>query len=137
MKRLWRQYRTEIVATGLVCLLYLVFYLLHMPCPIKAFTGISCAGCGMTRALVSLLRLDLAASFSYHPLAIPLVLTLPLLLWQGITGRKRALNNTLLVGGLVLVSVYVLRLFLDDGDVVVWEPQNGLIPRLLRRFFSP
>ncbi len=39
---------------------------LSIPCPIKALTGLDCPGCGNTRAVLSLLRLDIAASFSYN-----------------------------------------------------------------------
>ena len=37
-------------------------------CPIRLVTGVSCAGCGMTRAWLSVLRLDLRQAFYYHPL---------------------------------------------------------------------
>ncbi len=39
---------------------------LHIGCPILLVTGIRCWGCGMTRALLSVLRLDFAKAFSYH-----------------------------------------------------------------------
>ena len=38
------------------------------PCILHLLTGLQCAGCGMTRAALALLRLDLAAAFSYHAL---------------------------------------------------------------------
>ena len=38
-----------------------------IPCPIYQATGLRCAGCGLTRALAAVLRLDLVASFSYNP----------------------------------------------------------------------
>ncbi len=37
-------------------------------CPIKAVTGIPCPGCGMTRAWLSVLRLDIRKAFAYHPM---------------------------------------------------------------------
>lgn len=37
-------------------------------CFIKHFTGIPCPGCGITRALFALLRLDFASAFNYNPL---------------------------------------------------------------------
>lgn len=61
--------RTQAVAaTAAVVVLYVVLENLGITCPIKFFTGISCAGCGMSRAWLSVLRLDMAGAFRYHPL---------------------------------------------------------------------
>lgn len=43
-------------------------------CWLSALTGIPCAGCGMTRAVVLALHGEPAASFRAHPFAIPLIL---------------------------------------------------------------
>src|SRR5690349_14083459 len=40
------------------------------PCPILAYTGMQCPGCGGTRALYSLFHGDLAASFAMNPLVL-------------------------------------------------------------------
>lgn len=42
--------------------------LLFYHCPIKTIIGISCPGCGMTRALISALCFDFSKAFHYHPL---------------------------------------------------------------------
>ena len=39
------------------------------PCPLKAWTGWPCPGCGTTRAALALADLDLAAAFAVSPLA--------------------------------------------------------------------
>lgn len=36
-------------------------------CPFHKLTGLQCPGCGNSRAAMALLRLDLAAAFSYNP----------------------------------------------------------------------
>jgi hypothetical protein len=41
---------------------------LGFPCMLYKLTGLQCGGCGLTRAAVSLLRLDFAAAFGYHAL---------------------------------------------------------------------
>lgn len=41
-------------------------------CPVRAFTGGFCPGCGSTRAVHELLHGDLAGSLICHPLVIPL-----------------------------------------------------------------
>ena len=44
----------------------IVLYISPISCPIIEITGIPCLGCGMTRALLSALRFDFRAAFSYH-----------------------------------------------------------------------
>ena len=51
-----------------VALLYLFFHLVGIGCPIHFLTGVSCPGCGMTRAVISVLRLHFAEAYHYHPL---------------------------------------------------------------------
>lgn len=41
-------------------------------CPIKNLFGISCFGCGMTRAFICILELNLISAFQYNVLSIPL-----------------------------------------------------------------
>ncbi len=40
-------------------------------CPFKLITGIPCPGCGMGRATLSLVHLEIKRAFLYHPLVIP------------------------------------------------------------------
>ncbi|MBQ8259251.1 MAG: DUF2752 domain-containing protein [Clostridia bacterium] len=44
-----------------------------MGCPIYKFTGHACPSCGTTRALISLIKLDLDGYFHYNPMAMPLL----------------------------------------------------------------
>ncbi|MBX3230276.1 MAG: DUF2752 domain-containing protein [Labilithrix sp.] len=44
-------------------------------CPTARLTHHPCPGCGMTRAVVFLLRGDVGASLAMHPLALPTLLT--------------------------------------------------------------
>jgi hypothetical protein len=99
-------------------------------CPIKYLTGISCPGCGMTRACVSALRLDFAAAFFYHPLWVmlpPIAVLGPLLY---VKKSKKAF--WLLIGIFVaaMLAVYLWRLLFSSGDVVVFAPATGRIGRL-------
>ena len=51
-----------------------VMRLFHIPCVYRAAFGVSCPGCGMTRALLAALRLDFAEAFAHHWMfwAVPL-----------------------------------------------------------------
>lgn len=53
-------------------LLIFVFCLFYR-CPFKLFLHIECPGCGMTRAVISVLKLNFRQAFQYHPL-FPIVL---------------------------------------------------------------
>ena len=53
-------------------LFYLLVWLplthIGIPCPVLTVTGLYCPGCGMTRAAISLLHLDMYQSFRYNAL---------------------------------------------------------------------
>lgn len=115
--------------------LYALMQLLHITCPIRALTGISCAGCGMTRAWLSLLRLDIAAAFRYHPLVLLPIPAALLLLFRA------RLNRTVVRVGVGVVCaafliVYFVRLLILDDPIVVWAPTQGLIWRAASRMLG-
>jgi len=51
-------------------------------CFFKSHFGIECPGCGMQRALLSLLKGDLSESIAYHAALIPFLVTISLLIMQ-------------------------------------------------------
>ena len=62
-------------------ILYFVFISLTdmgIPCVFRLVTGLQCPGCGISRMLASLIRLDFAAAFRYNPV---ILLTSPILLF--------------------------------------------------------
>lgn len=114
------------VLAGIV-LFYVVLEALGVTCPIKFFTGISCAGCGMSRAWLALLRLDFPAAFAFHPLVLlPIPAALLLLLQKRLP--RRVVSVGLWSCGALFILVYFIRLALP-GDVVVFAPQSGAIWR--------
>lgn len=54
-------------------LLGLLFLCLFYRCPFRLLLHIECPGCGMTRAVLALMRLDFKQAFQYHSL-FPLAL---------------------------------------------------------------
>ena len=126
-----RKYKEIVYSLTAVLLLYAAFALLGIGCPIKFLTGISCAGCGMTRAWAAVLRLDMAAAFSFHPLwwAIPPAVCIYL---DKRHIRKKTLNISLFIFGTAFIIVYLYRMAAGGQDIVVFEPQNGLIWRSIR-----
>ena len=111
-----------------VAFVYTIFYITGIGCPIKFLTGVSCMGCGMTRAYLSLLRLDFAGAFRYHPLfPIPAIAAV-LFLFRSRISQK--IVNFLLFTTIALFSIIYLLRILDPSDtVVVFEPANGAVFR--------
>lgn len=77
IRSLWIR-RSGLLA-GLTAYFALVLWLFPrwgLRCVFLDFLGFPCPGCGMTRAFFSLLRLDFAAAWGYHPLvfAMPYVM---------------------------------------------------------------
>lgn len=68
----------------LICLLAVVVLIVGYHCPFYAITHIHCPGCGMTRALITLLMGNWRLSLAWHPMLIPsMVIGLAvLLLWK-------------------------------------------------------
>lgn len=46
---------------------------LTIPCPLHAMTGWYCPGCGITRAVLSVLNLDFVQAFRFNPLVFALI----------------------------------------------------------------
>ena len=51
----------------------------YIPCAFHSITGLQCPGCGSTRMLAALLRLDFKAAYAYNPF---LLVTLPFLAFE-------------------------------------------------------
>ncbi len=116
----------DLIPVLVVCGVYAALLLSGITCPIKQWTGISCPGCGMTRAWLSVLHGDFFAAFSYHPLFwFPLAL-LPAPLLRH-TARQR-LFWILLV---LTLLVWLIRFFLPNDTVVTFAPQEGWLVRFL------
>lgn len=58
--------KEKLIFTAGYLVLVLALRWFGVPCIFKAVFGIPCPGCGMTRAFLAALRLDLAAAFGYH-----------------------------------------------------------------------
>lgn len=101
-------------------------------CPIKRLIGISCAGCGMSRALLFAARLQFNKAFYYHPLfwLCPIIIAL-YIWWERISPVIRKRIVTLII--ISFCFVYVLRLFFIENDIVVINVQSGVIPSLIQK----
>jgi len=122
-----------------IFLIYFVLNLFDIGCIFKWITGISCPGCGITRAVLSTLRLDFKTALYYHPLfwlIIPTILFL-------VCAKKPLFGNNLYqnifctVILTIVLAVYFYRLFIIDNDIVtinISDSQLFLIYKKLKEW---
>ena len=79
----------------------------NVSCFFRHFFGIICPGCGMTRAVLSVFRLDFAAAFRYNPL----VFALPYIGLYILFDFKAKAHKYILAGiGILFLLNWVIRL---------------------------
>lgn len=125
--------RIEVITSvTAVVVLYVILESFGVTCPIKYITGISCAGCGMSRAWIALLHFNIHEAFMYHPLFfLPPVVVIVMLLKSKINIKFYKIFMFTMVGAFVIVYLY--RMFIGTGDIVVFEPQNNILFRIIRK----
>ena len=94
----------EILLIFLFCLFY--------RCPFKLFLHVVCPGCGMTRAIISVLKLDFRQAYAYHPLfpivilgGVYYVFRTQFRKWLHIGAKQE--NVVLLVAGLIFLGRWI------------------------------
>ena len=110
--------------------------LLFYHCPFDYLLGISCPGCGMTRALFSILLLRFDRAFYYHPgiyLLIPGFLLWALDYFHLFPLKSKTKKVLLSIGITALILIYIIRLFFGS-DVVSVDIRSGLIYRVLQHY---
>ena len=128
----YRDHFQELAAMIAIAVGYYVLHILKIGCPIKFLTGISCAGCGMTRAWLSALKLDFAQAFYYHPLFLMVPIGV-MVLWM----RKRLPGKTagIILSSMVVIFmvVYVMRMMDPQDTIVRIEFYESAVWRILRK----
>lgn len=120
----------DLLKGGIILLATCVFlYVFRIGCPIKFVTGIACPGCGMTRAVISLIRFDFKDAIMYHPMVFTLPLIIILYLFRN-NVNKRLFNSLLIVIIAAFIITYIVRM-VTGSRVVVFNPTNGLIYKII------
>ena len=127
----FRKYGAVFATVAAVAMLYLIFHLVGIGCPIKFFTGVSCAGCGMTRAWMRVLHLDFLGAWNYHPL----YWTVPVGAAAFLLKKRYPTAGKVILGVIIalFVVVYIARMLDPDCTIVVFEPHNSLFYRIVHR----
>jgi len=99
------------------CILYFVLgidpiaFLSEVPlCAIRFITDVTCPGCGMTRAMLSLGKMDFQGAYLYHPLSFPLFAIATLYAIRGSVPFARYHRLGVGIGVVLVLCVWVLRL---------------------------
>lgn len=77
-------------------------------CPFYWIFGIPCPGCGMTRAILCLLRADIHGAFEMHPL----VFTMPFFAAAFVFGSRKVKHYAAVVMIILFLSVYAVRMIM-------------------------
>jgi hypothetical protein len=76
-----------IFSSGVFFYLFEIDFINHLPtrplCPFHAITGLTCPGCGMTRAMLSLGQLKLVTAIGYNLFSLPLLILMIFYVWPG------------------------------------------------------
>lgn len=124
----------EILPLPLISALIIIapFYL-TIGCPIQFFTGISCIGCGMSRAALALLHLDFPLAFKMHPMIFIMPFAALVILFRKKIPKK-VLNALFIVFAVLMTGTYIYRL-VTGNDVLQINPENGYIYRTISNIF--
>ena len=128
----WLRKHQDLILVPAVLIVYVgASFILPMKCPILWLTGISCPGCGITRALISLCRLDFATAWQYNPMIYYLIPLMPTLLVLYLRNAKKAVETLLAISAALMILVWLCRLLLHC-PVLTFAPSQGFIPRLFQ-----
>ena len=118
----------NILIIGFILIGYIVLLkLTGMTCLIKSTFGVSCPGCGMTRACFSALTFNFKQAFYYHPLWIIMIPSIVLLFYLWIKDKKRLFKLTIGIIIILFIIVYIIRLIFGDQQVVYIDFTKGYI----------
>ena len=109
-KTLIKVYAT-ILSFGFLYYILIQYCGLSFPCFYNKYLGIQCAGCGITRMFLSILRFDFYDAFMFHPVVFIL-----LIIWNVVAlflfiGKPRFFKKPILLWILFIVSVISLISF--------------------------
>ena len=97
------------VLYGIVLGIYVfVLNIFDMHCPFFDVVGIKCPTCGVSRAIISMLKMEFSKSINFHPLAVPLVISVWICLNAEFLKHKKV---ALSFAGSIILLNFIFYLF--------------------------
>lgn len=88
-----------------------ILYRFKVPCAVRTILHIPCPGCGMTRAWLAFLHLDLRSAFFYHPMFWSVPILFIYFLFEEKTFKNDNFNKTVPIALLFgFLLTWVIRL---------------------------
>ena len=104
------------LAVALLIIVPLLYELSGIGCPFRAIFGFPCPTCGVTRALICLVKLDFTGYMQWQPMAVPLVFALWLCFHVDVLPvSRRAADFGFVTVGVLTFTLYIYRLIWLDN----------------------
>ena len=129
MKEFWKKYGSYVPALLFILGGILIFFIFKIPCLSQLLFGMSCPGCGLTRAFLAVLSGDIALSFKMHPFWIALIPCVVVGFILHLKKKEKAFYIFTVSAIVVYIGVWVVRLIMGD-PVVQFNLESGAIYRL-------
>ena len=130
-----KKVRVKNVISILTIILIYLFFLRYtqIGCPIRFLFGISCMGCGMTRAIIALLSMDFEKAIYYHPLVflVPVITTLMCIEDKLVIIKKQLVQKIWIIIIISFFITYLIRLMKFSNSVVQINIKDGFIYRVI------
>ena len=96
-----KELKNKLFLTFLYLAVLMVLWYFKVPCLFKHFLRVECIGCGMSRAVLSAIRLDFESAFSFHPMFWSLPILYLYFLYDGKVIGKKIIDISVLLGILI------------------------------------
>lgn len=97
MKIVIKDLNNKLIILSVFLFAVLVAIIFKLPCIWILLTDIPCPGCGMTRALISALKLDFKSAFSFHSMFWSIPLLLGYFFFDGKLFKPKILNRIIFI----------------------------------------
>ena len=103
--------KEKLIYCGIILAVIGVMYFFKIPCLFKLLLKIECPGCGMTRAYISLLHLDIKKAFAYNAMFWAVPVCFVFYLFDDKIFKKQWINDVILYAVyLGLFANWIIRL---------------------------